>query len=105
MTSWEGPGGPGREPVRRGAAGTLAAILCPWLAPGRRGHHRRAVRRGNRGRPVTRTGPSRGFGRNPELEAAMLAWLAAHSADARPEPERSEPQALFPAEGEAECAP
>ena len=32
MTSWEGPGGPGREPVRRGPAGTLAAILCPWLA-------------------------------------------------------------------------
>jgi hypothetical protein len=54
---------------------------------------------------VTRTGPARGFGRNPELEAAMLAWLAAHSADARPEPERFEPQALFPAEGEAECAP
>jgi hypothetical protein len=32
MTSWEGPGGPGREPIRRRAAGTLAAILCPWLA-------------------------------------------------------------------------
>jgi hypothetical protein len=32
MTSREGPGGPGREPVRLGTAGTLAAILCPWLA-------------------------------------------------------------------------
>ena len=32
MTSWEGPGDPGREPVRLGPAGTLAAILCPWLA-------------------------------------------------------------------------
>ena len=32
MTSWEGPGDPGREPVRLGPAGTLAAIVCPWLA-------------------------------------------------------------------------
>jgi hypothetical protein len=31
VTSWEGPGDPGREPVRRGLVGTLAAILCPWL--------------------------------------------------------------------------
>jgi len=105
MTSREGQSGPGREPVRLGPARHDRGDLVPVAGPGRRSHHRRAVRRGNRGRPVTRTGPSRGFGRNPELEAAMLAWLAAHSADARPEPERSEPQALFPAEGEAECAP
>jgi hypothetical protein len=32
MTSWEGSGDPGREPVRLGPAGTLAAIVCPWLA-------------------------------------------------------------------------
>jgi hypothetical protein len=32
MTSWEGTGDPGREPVRVGLARTLAAILCPWLA-------------------------------------------------------------------------
>ncbi len=42
---------------------------------------------------------------HPDLHAALLAWLAAHSGDARPEPERFAPQALFPGEGEAECAP
>ncbi len=43
--------------------------------------------------------------KNPDLQAAMLAWLAAHCGDARPGPERFAPQALFPGEGEAECAP
>ena len=42
---------------------------------------------------------------NPELHAALLAWLAAHAGDVRPEPEQFAAQALFPAEGEAECAP
>jgi hypothetical protein len=32
VTSWEGPGDPGREPVWLGPAGSLTAILCPWLA-------------------------------------------------------------------------
>jgi hypothetical protein len=32
MTNWEGPGDPGRGPVRLGLVATLAAILCPWLA-------------------------------------------------------------------------
>jgi len=32
MTSREGPGDPGPEPVRLGTVGTLTAILCPWLA-------------------------------------------------------------------------
>lgn len=32
MTSREGPGDPGREPLRLGPPGTLAAIVCPWLA-------------------------------------------------------------------------
>ncbi len=42
---------------------------------------------------------------NPDLHAALLAWLTAHSGDARPEPERFASQALVPGEGEAECAP
>ena len=32
MTSREGQGGPGPEPVRLRLAGTIAAIVCPWLA-------------------------------------------------------------------------
>jgi hypothetical protein len=32
MTSWEGLSSPGREPLRRRPAVTLAAILRPWLA-------------------------------------------------------------------------
>jgi hypothetical protein len=39
----------------------------------------------------------------PELHEALVRWLATHSADPHPEPEQFAAQALFPAEGEAEC--
>ena len=39
----------------------------------------------------------------PELHEALVLWLAAHSADPHPELEQFAAQALFPAEGEAEC--
>ena len=39
----------------------------------------------------------------PELHEALVRWLAAHSADPHLEPEQFAVQALFPAEGEAEC--
>ena len=39
----------------------------------------------------------------PDLHEALVRWLAVHSADPHPEPEQFVAQALFPAEGEAEC--
>ena len=43
---------------------------------------------------------------NPELHAALLAYLTVHSGDHRPEPERFADQVLFLAGGEQiECDP
>ena len=99
--------------MSQAADGTAAAILTEARGLLLRGWSKCAQARDVRGHVVNAWSDDAA---SWSLVGALLAsWhrhddrldvdFVAHSAEARPEPERSEPQALFPAEGEAECAP